>query len=710
MPTTLTHQAARRSRASQASRAPHASRTLAALLMALAASGMLNGCGGTDGAVDLTTAAAGGEAATASTTAGRAPAAEPPPAAASAPAGAPVPAPALSPSPAPAPTPAPSPAPGPAPAPNPAPTPAPPSPPARDTTPTAIAAHVGTGQSGFVNALVGTAPAVRITARDGGGVAGIAVTFSVLMGGGSLSGATRTTDSSGVAAVGAWMLGNTVGEQKLVTRVPGLPEVTFSAAALAPPGSNTLTRATGTDHQSAEAGHAVPLAPALRVLRVDGVPEAGVPVTFAISAGGGTLQQTSTVTDADGLVSAGGWTLGPTLGTQTVSATVPGYAPLAFTATAFGTGAPNFTRSVWKSGLAQPWDIAFAPDGAVLYTERTRGLSVRLPDGSTRLVFSPADLVFMEQDGMLGIALDPQFASNRTAYVYMASNITVPTDNRVVRFVIAADYSGISQRTDIVTGIRWDHGVHQGGRIRFGPDGLLYITTGDTRTGDVPQDLGALGGKVLRVTREGVPAPGNNTRAGGNPRIYSYGHRNPQGIAFRANGNGGGNGGGNASESGRPHLCEHGPGLHDEVTPLVAGGNGGWDPRPNSNNGLCPDGSAIGYCGYNGTDMTDLVKYPLAMPPIWRSQPLSQGLSGCGFVSGFSWRDWDGALAIAMLSGRRLEVLRLNAAGTVTAIIRVLDTLGERLRHVETGPDGALWVLTDGKSGGDEIWRLVPGS
>ena len=595
-------------------------------------------------------------------------------------------------------SPAPTPAPAPSPTPAPAPTPAPVAPP-RDATPTAIAAHAGADQTAQVNSTLGIAPAVRVTARDGQAVPGVVITFSVLSGGGSVSGATRGTDANGVATVGSWTLGSSVGEQKLVTRSAGLPEVTFRAHARAASGSGTMAPEAGTDHQTAQAGAALTLAPAVRVLRPDSVPEAGLEVTFAVTSGGGMLQTTSTVTDADGRAGAERWTLGPTLGTQTVSASAQGYTPVSFTATAFGTGAPNFTRSVWLDGLAQPWDIAFAPDGAVLYTERTLGLSVRTGDGGTRLLFSPADLVFMEQDGMLGLALDPLFASNRTLYVYMASNIAGATDNRIVRLVVNADYSAVSSRTDILTGIRWDNGTHQGGRLRFGPDGLLYVTTGDNRVGTVPQDLATLGGKVLRVTREGAAAAGNNTPAGGDPRIYTYGLRNPQGIAFRAGG---------VLDAGRPYLCEHGPGEHDEVTPLLAGGNGGWDPRPNTVTGLCPDGSEIDYCGYSGTDMTDLAAYPAALPPIWRSEPISQGLSGCGFVSGLPWRDWDGALAIAMLSGRRLEILRLSDAGAVTQIVRLLDTLGERLRHVETGPDGSLWVLTDGKSGGDEIWRLVP--
>jgi glucose/arabinose dehydrogenase len=578
----------------------------------------------------------------------------------------------------------------------------------RDTTPVAIAAQAGATQSGYVNTAVGTTPAVRITARDGAGVAGMTVTFNVLQGGGSVQDATGTTDANGVARVGRWTLGPTAGEQKLVTRTSGLPEVTFIAEAQPAPGSGVMAQLPGSNNQVAAAGTAVPVAPAVRLLRTDGTAHSGVSVTFTLSAGAGVLVAGSTATDTEGIASSGGWTLGTTLGTHTVVASAPGYAPTTFVATAFGTGAPNFARSVWQGGLAQPWDIAFAPDGAVLFTERTLGLSVRTAGGVVRRLFAPADLVHMEQDGMLGVALDPQFASNRTLFVYMASNSAGATDNRVVRLVVNGDYTAVSSRTDIVTGIRWDHGVHQGGRIRFGPDGLLYITTGDTRTGPAPQDLTTLAGKVLRVTRDGVAAPGNATPGGGDPRIYTYGHRNPQGLAFRFSDNGSANAGSASSDGARAYLCEHGPGVNDEVTPLRAGGNGGWDPRPNATTGRCADGSAMGYCGYNGADMTDTARYPTAMPWLWRSPSMSQGLAGCGFVAGLPWRDWNGALAVALLSGRRLEVLRLDAAGQLVQSVRLLDTLGVRLRHVETGPDGALWVLTDGKSGGDEIWRLVP--
>jgi aldose sugar dehydrogenase len=356
-----------------------------------------------------------------------------------------------------------------------------------------------------------------------------------------------------------------------------------------------------------------------------------------------------------------------------------------------GSGTPAVTRNTFLGGLANPWDATFTPDGAMLYTERGRGLSVRLANGAVRPLFTPGDLAVQEQSGMLGIALDPDFANTRAVYAYMSSSAGGAVDNRVVRVTVNADYSAVSGRADIVTGISYAAGAHSGGRIRFGPDGLLYITTGDNRTGSIPQDVRVLGGKVLRVDRNGNAAPGNNPPPGGDARLFTHGHRNPQGLAFRPG-------------SGAPFLIEHGPNFQDEVTPLRAGGNGGWDP-------LCAD--RVGYCGYdNVTQMTDLVKFPDAMRPAWSSGSAvgsSRGTAGGAFVSGAQWRDWNGALVIAMLSGRRLEVLRLTADGNGTlGTAPLFDTLGQRLRFVVQGPDGALYVGTDGRSGGDEIWRVTP--
>ncbi|MDX2194377.1 MAG: PQQ-dependent sugar dehydrogenase [Gemmatimonadales bacterium] len=553
-------------------------------------------------------------------------------------------------------------------------------------TPTATAAHAGNNQAAAVNTAVAIAPAVRVSAADNSGVAGMVVTFSVVSGGGTLAQPVDTTDADGIARVGSWTLGPAAGAQVLSARTPGLPEVTFTATATPAAGQGTLTAAANVDNQSGPPGQ--PLAAELAVVVRNAVnaPASGVTVTFAVTEGGGALERTSATTDAQGRASAGRWTLGPAAGVQRVTASAAGHTPVTLSATAVAGGPPGIARTVFASGLSAPWDLAFAPDGAMLFTERSRGLRVRLPDGTVRGVARPADLVVEGQSGMLGLALDPEFASNRRLYVYMASNLGGRTDNRVVRFTIDNAYTALADRADIVTGIAYGNGgAHSGGRLRVGPDGFLYVTTGDNRTGSIPQDLRSLGSKVLRVTRDGAPAPGNATPAGGDARIYAFGFRNPQGIDFRPG-------------TGQPYLAEHGPGYHDEVTPLVAGGNGGWDPA-------CP----AGYCGYDGrTPMTDLARFPAALRPAWSTGNASHGMSGGAFLRGAAWRAWDGAFVAALLSGRRLEVLTLAADGRSATNTPLLQANGERLRTVVQGPDGALYVTTDGKGGGDEVWRLAP--
>lgn len=282
---------------------------------------------------------------------------------------------------------------------------------------------------------------------------------------------------------------------------------------------------------------------------------------------------------------------------------------------------PSLTRQTVLDGLSRPWDIAFAGDGAMFFTEKCGGLSVRGTDGSVRRLFGAAgasllapDLVCLGQSGMHGVALDPAFATNRTLYVYMTSDLsTAPRTNRVVRLEVDPSYTMATRRVDILADIAFKDtsnrvggaGAHSGGRLRFGPDGFLYVTTGDNHSPSLPQHPTRLGGKVLRVTGTGSAAPGNNAPPGFDARIYTYGHRNVQGIAFRPG-------------SGEVFVAEHGPNHSDEVTRLVAGGNGGWDPqaRPSLN---CPDG----YCGYAGTaatmPMTDLVRHPRPCVPHGRT-------------------------------------------------------------------------------------------
>lgn len=368
---------------------------------------------------------------------------------------------------------------------------------------------------------------------------------------------------------------------------------------------------------------------------------------------------------------------------------------------------PQISRTVLMSGLSDPWDLAFASDGAMLFTEKCRGLSVRTSDGTVRHLFGAAgaalvagDFFCQGQSGMLGIALDPAFAENRYAYVYMASNTGRSATNTVVRLTVNKTYTGVADRKDIITGIpfkqsfnRWGRaGSHSGGRIRFSPlDGYLYVTTGDNHNGPLPQDLSRLGGKILRVDRDGKAANGNHTPSGGDPRIFTYGHRNVQGIAFRPG-------------TGQAFACEHGPGHSDEVTPLAAGGNGGWDPAPTKGVSCASD-----YCGYTSntpdgtpTSMTDLARFPNALRPSWNNNGVSEGMGPCVFLNGPHWKAWEGRLAVGFLRGARIELLQLNAAGVTTQTTTIADLPPQRMRSLVSGPDGAIYIATDA----GEIWRL----
>ena len=370
------------------------------------------------------------------------------------------------------------------------------------------------------------------------------------------------------------------------------------------------------------------------------------------------------------------------------------------------TSEPVLQRSDLMNGLKDPWDLAITQDGTLFVTEKCRGLSVRRTDGAVTRLFGTrgsarvADDLFCEgQSGMNGVTLDPDFEDNRILYVYMPSRQGGAPDNRVLRLRLDANFAKVTERTDIVTGISFktkanavgSAGAHSGGRIRFGPDGYLYITTGDNHNGPLPQDLTRLGGKVLRVDRDGKAAPGNNTPDGGDPRIFTYGHRNVQGIDFHP-------------QSGQPFIAEHGPGHSDEVTALVAGGNGGWDPVP-AKGVSCPDD----YCGYVSnrrdgalTSMTDLEKFPDAMKPLHVFED-SEGLGPLVFLAGSQWKAWEGQPVVGFMRGQRVNILKTGEAGAVERLIRA-DLPRQRIRSLVQGPQGRLYVATDAGS----VWTVAP--
>ncbi len=329
-------------------------------------------------------------------------------------------------------------------------------------------------------------------------------------------------------------------------------------------------------------------------------------------------------------------------------------------------------------GFHRPWSIAFTPDGTLLVTERG-GRVVAVVAGARQVVGVIPDVVASGEGGLLGLAVDPNFSSNRLIYTcYDSGTGGIVTDVRIVRFRVAEDLGSLTDQTTVLSGIPAGSGIrHQGCRLAVGPDGMLWATTGDTAQPTPPQDPTSRAGKVLRMTLAGAPAPGN-PRGSWDPYVYTLGHRNPQGLAFRPS-------------DGAAFSVEHGTGCDDEVNHLVAAGNYGWNP--------------VG-AGYDETKpMTD-PSIPGAIAAVWSSGCPTIAPSGATFVSGAQWGPWDGALAVAVLKGSRLMFVRINGTTLVGTDARLTDR--GRLRAVAQGPDGSLWVAQDADPGA--LLRVVPTS
>jgi aldose sugar dehydrogenase len=328
------------------------------------------------------------------------------------------------------------------------------------------------------------------------------------------------------------------------------------------------------------------------------------------------------------------------------------------------------------TGFHRPWEIAFTPGGTLLVTERG-GTLAAVVGGARHLVGAVPGVVAQGEGGLLGLAVDPGFATNRRIYTCFDFGVGgVVTDVRIVRFRVAEDLGSLTEATNVLTGIPAGAGNrHQGCRLAVGPDGMLWASTGDTAQPTPPQDPTSRAGKVLRMTPAGAPAPGNHGGAW-DPYVYTLGHRNPQGLAFRPS-------------DGAPFEVEHGTGCDDEVNHLGGAGNYGWNPV------------GVGYD--ESRPMTDL-SIPGAVPAVWSSGCPTIAPSGATFVQGAQWGAWNGALAVAVLKGTRLMFVRIDGTTLEGTDARLTDE--GRLRTVDQAADGSLWVAQDADPG--SILRVVP--
>ncbi|MCS7234927.1 MAG: PQQ-dependent sugar dehydrogenase [Armatimonadota bacterium] len=327
----------------------------------------------------------------------------------------------------------------------------------------------------------------------------------------------------------------------------------------------------------------------------------------------------------------------------------------------------------WVRGLEIPWSLAFAPDGRAFVTERPGRVRV-VRDG--RVDPQPAAILpvaHVGEGGLLGIALHPRFPNPPYVYLYY----TYQQDglrNRVERF---REQGGRLVRDRVVVDDIPGAFVHDGGRIRFGPDGMLYVGTGDARQPSLAQDPRSLAGKILRVTPDGgVPA---DNPFPGSP-VYSLGHRNVQGLAWHP-------------QTRRLYSTEHGPSgergfAHDEVNLIRPGANYGWPEV------VCSEGSR-----------------PEFVDPLACSGDDTWAPSGAEFVRRGSWR---GRLLVANLRGAHLRAFVLSHDGSRVERQEVVLSGFGRLRDVVEGPDGAVYVLTSNRDGrgrpadaDDRILRLI---
>ncbi len=344
----------------------------------------------------------------------------------------------------------------------------------------------------------------------------------------------------------------------------------------------------------------------------------------------------------------------------------------------------TFRVEVLAEGLESPWAVVPLPDGRIFVTERPGRLRV-VQGGRLEAQAVPGvpAVAVRGQGGLLDLTPHPDYP--RTRRLFLAYTAEGPGEMRTQVASFEEGEGGLRGMKIVFAGVPGgDRPKHFGSRIRFGPDGKLYITLGERGEGRRAQDLLDLNGKTLRLNEDGsIPAENPFAdREGARPEIFSYGHRNSQGMAVHP-------------ETGRIFQTEHGPswndapGGGDEVNLLVAGGNYGWPLVHHRERRV-------------GT-LAPLVEYTPALAP-----------AGCTFVRGEAFPHWRGDFLFAALVGRRLVRLRVEGTRPVGEEHLLVDRFG-RLRDVACGPDGTVYAITSdtdaygpGRAGGDRLLRLVP--
>ncbi|MDO9494130.1 MAG: PQQ-dependent sugar dehydrogenase, partial [Nocardioides sp.] len=349
---------------------------------------------------------------------------------------------------------------------------------------------------------------------------------------------------------------------------------------------------------------------------------------------------------------------------------------------------PRLVVTKRVTGLSNPWDVQPIGNGRLLITERDTARLIVAGKGGKRVVKFPSGSVWVSgETGLMSLEVDPAFAKNRRFYTCSGGFTDGGGhDVRVNAWTLNKRFTRATLVKKLLGGFPTTTGRHGGCRLLITRNGSLLVGTGDAAVGTNPRDLDSLGGKTLRLNRvTGAPWPTNpfiDSNSSRRRYVQTYGHRNVQGLAQRANGT--------------LWSVEHGSFRDDEVNLLVNGGDYGWHPVP----------------GYNeSVPMTDFDLPGKQYGAKWRSGDPTLATSGASFVYGKKWGSLNGTLAVAALKATRILFLTFDAKGKLVrkTVPPILQRYG-RLRSVTLAPNGDLLVTTDTDSGGGSVLRVRPAS
>lgn len=337
----------------------------------------------------------------------------------------------------------------------------------------------------------------------------------------------------------------------------------------------------------------------------------------------------------------------------------------------------NFSAELFVDDLQNPWGMAFLPSGGVLITERG-GQLIYFKDGEKSNISNIPEIYVRGQGGFMDIELHPDYQENGWVYFsYSSSEGNDRGGNTAIMRAKLKENALTDTELLYKASPNTTRGQHWGSRLEFDNDGYLYFSIGDRGNRDVnPQDITRDGGKIYRIHDDGR-IPSDNPfvgKSGAKRAIYSYGHRNPQGLTKHP-------------ETGKIWEHEHGPRGGDEINIIRKGDNYGW---PVITYGI----------NYVGTKITDETSRPGMEQPVYQWTP-SIAPSGMAFVSSDKYPDWRGSLLVGSLAFQYLERLEFENGGVVYRE-KLLDGMG-RVRNVRQGPDGFIYVGIEGKG----IYRLV---